>query len=164
MYDIDFNIKGQLQLHVRKFLLYPEFWISEENLVGIVLDWQQKKFTNENVADIPEEKGLYCFVVKPEVPNFFETKYLFYIGQTKRTLRIRYGEYLSDQRGVGKPRNKIYEMLNLYRNNIYFYYAKIANADIIEENEEKLLNTFMPAINTKIPKARILPELKNIYE
>jgi len=89
---------------------------------------------------------------------------LFYIGQTKRTLRIRYGEYLSDQRGVGKPRNKIYEMLNLYRNNIYFYYAKIANADIIEENEEKLLNTFMPAINTKIPKARILPELKNIYE
>lgn len=164
MFDIDFNLKGQLLLHIRKFLLYPNFWEEEENRISVELSWQQIKFTPENVDDIPDQHGLYCFVVKPEVSNFFDTNYLFYIGETQRTLKIRYGEYLRDQRGEGKPRPKVFEMLNLYREYLHFYYAETEDINIIEEIETKLLNTFVPAINTKIPYARIRPELQNIYE
>jgi hypothetical protein len=164
MYDIDFNLKGQIALHLRKFLLYPKFWTDEENRINEELDWNQIKFTPENVKEVPDSKGLYCFIVKPEIQNFFGTSYLFYIGETKRTLKIRYREYLRDQRGEGKPRNKIFEMLNFYRDYIYFYYSEMTNNDLIDENEEKLINTFVPAINSKIPRAQIMPELQNIYE
>ncbi len=164
MYDIDFNIKGQLKLHTRKFLLFPQFWNDDDHHIDLDLNWQQVKFTEENIAAIPDQYGLYCFVVKPEVPHFFETRYLFYVGETQRTLKIRYGEYLRDQKGLGKPRSKIYEMLNLYKDYIHFFFAEIDNLDDVEENEDKLLNTFVPSINSRIPKAKIMPELQNIYE
>lgn len=164
MFDIDFNFKGQLLLHIRKFLLYPDFWEEPDNHINIDLNWRKLKFTPENVNKIPELHGLYCFVIKPEIPNFFETNYLLYVGETQRTLKIRYKEYLRDQKGEGKPRPKVYEMLNLYRDYLHFYYAEMEEVSAIEENETKLLNTFVPAINTKIPNAKIRPELKNIYE
>lgn len=164
MFDIDFNLRGQLVLHVRRFLLYPDYWQDVNNHINIMMNWQQIKFTPDNIDYIPERQGLYCFVVKPSIPNFFETNYLFYVGETQRTLRVRYAEYLRDQRGLGKPRSKVFEMLNLYRDYLYFYYAIFDDSSLIEENETKLLNTFVPAINSKIPNARIIPELLNIYE
>ncbi|MBV2195055.1 MAG: hypothetical protein KUL78_00925 [Flavobacterium sp.] len=164
MFDIDFNLKGQLVLHIRKFLLYPDFWEDNNNRIDLLMNWQQIQFTTENIAHVPESHGLYCFVVKPSIPNFFETNYLFYIGETQRTLKVRYSEYLRDQKGLGKPRPKVFEMLNLYKDYIHFYYAVIEDNNLIEGIESKLLNTFVPAINTKIPNARINPELLNIYE
>jgi hypothetical protein len=163
MFDIDFNKKGQLLVHIRKFLLFPDFWKHDDNRILIELNWRHIKFTNENINEVPDQHGLYCFVVKPDVQNFFETNYLFYIGETQRTLKVRYGD-LRDQNGAGKPRTKVFEMLKLYKDSLYFYFAEINDIDTIEENEEKLLNTFVPAINTKIPNAKIKPELKNIYE
>lgn len=164
MYDIDFEYKSKIKFHIRKFLLFPEFWEDEQNHIQIDLDWNQVKFTDENIEVIPENQGLYCFVMKPNIPNFFESRYLFYIGETQRTLKVRYSEYLRDQKGKGKPRPKVFEMLNLYKDYLYFYYARLDDSDLIRINEEKLLNTFVPAINTQIPKAKIRPELLNIYE
>ena len=164
MFDIDFGLKGNLRLHIRKFLLYPDFWKDDKNRINTDLNWRFTKFTINNINEVPENHGLYCFVVKPEIQNFFETSYLLYIGETQRTLKIRFGEYLRDQNGLGKPRPKVYEMLKLYQDCLYFYFAEINDSRVIEENEEKLLNTFLPAINTKIPNAKIKPELKYIYE
>ena len=164
MYDLDFNFKGQLKLHIRKFLLFPGFWENAENQIELDLDWQHFEFTPENVNRIPDEHGIYCFVVKPFVSNFFETSYLFYIGETGRTLKIRYGEYLNDQLGKGKPRAKIFEMLNLYKDYLHFYCAVIDDKDEVEKNEDKLINSFVPAINTQIPNAKIKPEIQYIYE
>ena len=37
MYDIDFirERRGDIKLHVREFLLYPEFWNKDENKIII---------------------------------------------------------------------------------------------------------------------------------
>ncbi len=163
-FDIDFNEKGQLKLHIRKFLLYPPYWTDINNQFNYNLNWKSVKFNRRNLKRLPNQKGIYCFVVIPDYPNFFQSKYLFYIGQTTRTLKERFKEYLDDQGGNGKPRPKIYEMLSLYRDHLYFYYSTILSNSQIDEVEEKLLNTFVPHINTDIPIAKIKNEIKNIYE
>ena len=164
MYDIDFAKKGELLLHRRKFLLYPIYWKNQLSHILLNLNWHQIKFNKDNIDLVPELKGVYCFVVKPEIPNFFETSYLFYVGETTRTLKIRFKEYVNDQKGKRKPRSKVFEMLKLYKDYLHFYYAEIDNEDDINKTEEKLINTFVPFINTKIPKARLSLELRNIYE
>lgn len=163
-YDIDFVKKADLKLHIRKFLLYPSNWSDVTKQIPYPLKWRSYKFLKTNRNKIPNRKGIYCFVLKPIVDNFFETNYLFYVGKTKRTLNIRYSEYLDDQNGKGKPRPKVFEMLKLYEGNLHFYFIEISNNNHIDEIEEKLLNIFVPQINVSIPEAKISPELMYIYE
>ena len=125
---------------------------------------EKVKFTKSNRSKIPRDKGIYCFVLQPKLVNFFETTYLFYIGKTNRTLWVRYKEYLDEQAGKGKPRNKVFEMLNQYTDYLYFYYTSIPASADVDSCEEKLLNIFVPRVNTDIPEAKISPELKNLYE
>jgi len=164
MFDIDFTKRADYKLHVRKFFLYPDYWKDANKSINIKLEWNAYEFSSRNRENIPEEKGIYGFVLKPQYQNFFDTAYLFYFGKTNRTLKIRFQEYLDDQAGKGKPRPKVYEMLNLYRESLYFYFASIDSDKSISECEEKVINTFVPPINTDIPEARINPELRNIYE
>lgn len=55
-------------------------------------------------------------------------------------------------------------MLKMWQDYLHFYYASIPNDPDIDDCEIKYLNTIVPKVNTDIPKARIKPELKNIYE
>ncbi len=163
-FDIDFAKEGEIKLHIKKFLLYPVFWNDSNKHIGFNLRWKKIKFTKANANKIPSTMGIYCFVVKPKVPNFFEVNYLFYIGQTQRTLAIRYKEYLDDQLGKGKPRTKVFKMLKQYENNLYFYFTTIGVSARVDEAEEKLINIFIPHINAKISEATISPELQYLYE
>lgn len=163
-FDIDFEKRGQLKLHIRKFLLYPIYWTDINNHFNYKLNWKSIKFNKRNLRRLPDKKGIYCFVVIPNYPNFFKNIYLFYVGQTTRTLKERFREYINDQAGKGKPRPKIFEMLSLYKDCLYFYYASINSESQIDEVEKKLLNSFVPHINTDVPIAKIKKELSNIYE
>lgn len=164
MYDIDFKKKGEYVLHIKKFFLYPQFWNDPLKSLTEPTGWKKVKFTKSNRALIPKDKGIYCFVLQPELVNFFDTTYLFYIGKTNRTLWVRYKEYLDEKAGKGKPRNKVFEMLNQYTDCLYFYYTSIPASADVDSCEEKLLNIFVPRVNTDIPEAKISPELKNLYE
>jgi len=163
-YDIDFSKADEIKAHKRSFLLYPNDWEEKDFHIKIRLKWNSIKFKEENKDEIPDSKGVYCFVLKPYIPEFIETRYLFYIGQTTRTLRKRFYEYLNEFKGVGKVRNKIYNLLNRYNEYIYFYYTVINDEDQIKIVENKLLNALVPPVNSEIPKAQVKPEYKNIYE
>jgi len=77
MFDIDFAKKGELLIHRRQFLLYPKYWEDQLNHILLNFNWQQIKFNEDNIDLAPDRKGVYCFLVKPDIPNFFETSYLF---------------------------------------------------------------------------------------
>jgi hypothetical protein len=129
------------------------------------LNWNEIPFNAGNANIIPDnQKGIYCFVLKPQYNQLFETRYLFYVGQTTRNFRARFKEYLSDLAGRGKPRPKVFTMLKLWDSYLHFYYANIPDDAHINDCEEKLLNTFVPNVNTDIPIAKIKQELRNIYE
>ena len=163
-YDIDFVEEAVITSHIKKFLLYPEFWKQADNQVPTRLRWNFKKFASKNLNHVPREKGVYAFILRPRYKNFLTTLYLFYVGRTTRTLRQRFKEYLDEKEGKGKPRKKVYKMLNQYEGDLYFYYATIDDGRRVVKCEECLLNTFVPHVNASIPKAKIKPELRYIYE
>ena len=151
-------------VHRRKFLLFPEYWEEPNNFLPAQSKWHEIEFKDASLKSIPLEKGIYCFVVKPRLIGFFETNYLFYLGKTSRTLQKRYSEYLSNQKGKNKPRPKIFEMLTLYKEYLHFYYTELKTDAEVDDMETRLLNAFIPHINTDIPNAKIKNELKRIYE
>ena len=163
-YNIDFLKKGELVLHIRKFLLYPKHWEDPAKQIATSLKWKKLKFAARNKIKVPNKTGLYCFVINPLYKNFVSTNYLFYIGQTQNSLKTRYQNYLDEQAGKGKPRAKVFEMLTLYKKYVDFYYVEISNVTLVDDYEKILINTFVPHINTSIPEAKINPELKYIYE
>ena len=173
MYDITWNEKRarrvEIKQYIRKFLLYPAFWKDPVKQVKHKIDWKQILFQDDNYDSIPNKNGIYCFVVKPPVVNFlFDTQYLFYIGKaSSATLRGRYKNYINEKnnKGIGKqkPRIKVQEMLNDYYGHIYFFYAEL-KASQINDAEDKLLNMFMPYVNTAIPELKISEEYKQIYQ
>ena len=163
-YDIDFVEEAVMKDHIKKFLLYPMYWKDINNKIQLKLKWSSIKFNTENFSLAPNKKGIYAFILQPSCDNFFETRYLFYVGKTNRTLRLRYKEYLDEKDGKGKPRKKVHKMLNQYEDCLHFYWAEINDIKRVNECEEKLLHTFIPHINVSIPKAKIKNELKYIYE
>src|ERR1700749_4498356 len=123
-FDIDFEERGYIKEHISQFLLFPEQWIDPLNRIGVNLTWTEIKFELAQLNNVPNnQKGIYCFVVKPVFNQFFETRYLFYVGKTNRDFRVRYKEYLDDAAGKGKPRPKVYKMLKLWKDYLHFYYA-----------------------------------------
>jgi hypothetical protein len=163
-FDLNFKEEAKISQHVKKFLLLPNFWSEPTNQLPITLKWECQKFNEINLSKIPASRGIYAFVLVPEYNNFIETKYLFYTGKTNRTLRKRYRDYLNEKAGKGKPRKKVFKMLNQYNGHLYFYYSKITNPSDVDECEECMINTFVPQVNTQIPKAKVKHELKYIYE
>ncbi len=164
-YDIDFRERGYIREHIWDFLLFPDHWIDPANTTPVPLTWNELPFETIQTNNVPKnQKGIYCFVVKPVVNNFFETRYLFYVGQTTRSFQERFKEYLRDADGKGKPRPKVYSMLKLWKGYLHFYYAPISTNSNISSCETIFLNTLVPKVNTDIPIAKIKPELKNIYE
>lgn len=164
-FDIDFHDRGYMREHIWDFLLFPNHWVDPNNNIPIVLNWNEVPFDVGQINNVPNnQKGIYCFVVKPTISQMFETRYLFYVGKTTRNFRARYNEYLRDAAGKGKPRPKVFTMLKLWNGYLHFYYASIPSNINISTCEERYLNTLVPKVNTDIPKAKIKPELKNIYE
>jgi hypothetical protein len=163
-FDLDFKEEANISQHIKKFLLLPDFWSESTNQLPTKLSWNCKEFNKTNLPKIPASKGIYAFVLVPKYNNFIETKYLFYTGKTNRTLRKRYKDYLNEKEGKGKPRKKVFKMLNQYNGHLYFYYSEITNSLDVDKCEECLINTFVPHVNTQIPKAKIKHELKYIYE
>ncbi|MCK4408220.1 MAG: hypothetical protein KAT33_01940 [Bacteroidales bacterium] len=174
MHDIDWiELRGKranIKSYIRRFLLFPPFWEDSNKEINLDLRWNNKAFSDSNINEISTRNGIYCFVVEPSYSNnsIFQTRYIFYIGKASScSLRSRFKMYLNEKQGKGigdqKPRIKVQEMLNDYEDHIYFYYAEIENKTHIKKCEDKLLNTFVPYVNTHIPEASINPELKDIY-
>lgn len=163
-FDIDFAERADLKFHIKKFFLRPENWFDPASQLSFPLVWQSQKFLEVNQASIPALKGVYAFTVNPGYSGLCETRYLFYIGKTNRDLQTRFGEYVDEGNGKGKPRIKVFEMLKQYAGHLYFNYATIANSDQVDEAEDKLINTFVPNVNVAIEIAKIKPEYRYIYE
>ena len=114
-HDLDWASKQQkrerIKYHIRRFLLFPEFWTDPKNQLEGSVTWNSIKFTQANVQQIPRTSGIYCFIAIPPLNQFVETKYLFYVGKaSSTTLHLRYKQYLNEKNGIGigsqKPRIK----------------------------------------------------------
>lgn len=146
--DLIADIDG-LRKYRRAFILSPDQW---RTLDIPNLEWKNVKFNLDNKELIPKERGVYTFVIKHDNALFPGHGYIAYIGLTgdrnERTLRIRYSDYLRDQK---RPKRvNIYELLNKWKDDIYFSYAVIPDKQIsLSDIETKLLDSLVPPFNKK---------------
>ncbi|MDZ7848409.1 MAG: hypothetical protein U5L96_17570 [Owenweeksia sp.] len=171
--DIDWGGKkakcSHLRSYIRKFLLFPYFWSDEERQIEIDLNWNKIDFNENNIPHIPTGNGLYCFIVRPPLPNnYWDTSYLLYIGKASGvSLRTRYKNYLNEKDGIGigeqKARIKIEEILNDFEGFVEFWYVELTDKEAIQIFEKKLLNTYMPYVNTHHPESSTARRIYDIY-
>ena len=143
----------------QEFNLWPRLW--ENCAVQISLNWKAVKFEKESEENIPENKGVYAFFVKPQVADLPNHAYLMYIGESGQygdnNLRGRFGNYLSYKKN--SKRLHIHRLLNKWDGYLYFYYAEISEHVNSRDLETMLLDTFVPPYNRK----DFSPEIGRIF-
>lgn len=146
--DVVDEIEG-LKRYKKTFILSPDQW---ERLDIPDLNWQHVKFTTDNRTTIPKVRGIYLFMIKFNTEFLPSHGYIAYVGLTgdtnQRTLNIRYGDYLRDQ--IRPKRIHIYELLNKWKNHIYFCYAEVPDMTVeLAGIETNLLDSLIPPYNRK---------------
>jgi hypothetical protein len=107
------------------------------------LSWKFVRFEDANKDSVPDERGVYAFVVKHDNGYFPPHGYIMYIGITgaggsSRTLRARYGDYMRER--VRNKRPAVHMMLNAYKDDLLFFFVPLADEDLNLEEIEKALN------------------------
>ncbi|MES3150934.1 hypothetical protein [Sphingomonas faeni] len=129
--DFESNLR-QLKDFQQRVLLVPAQW--RAFVPAEPLAWDRVRFTPENKAGVPAQRGIYAFVVQfqddREAPLALPTHgYVMYAGITgekaeDRTLFDRYGDYVRDQR---RPkRMSIWSMLNKWKDDMFFHFAPVS--------------------------------------
>jgi len=130
----------------KEFTLWPEKWNRYERTHGC--DWQCVQFSPDNVGEVPQESGVYNFVVEPGIACHPACAHVMYVGETS-SLQRRYGEYIREKNNInGRP--KIVRMLNKWDGYIKFYYLRIDEATR-EEVQDDMIVAFAPPFNDRIP-------------
>jgi hypothetical protein len=149
MYDILQRSRDLRAFEVRNLILSPDNWKNYPN--RIQLNWNRVLFREDQAKNVPDDiRGVYSFVVIPDIANHKDCSYLLYIGETTRNFRQRFREYLDIQR-EGRRRVHIFEMLTNWRENLWFCYAPINPVGLIKDIEDDLLAAYLPPYNRDFP-------------
>jgi len=150
-----------LKSHKQVFCLHPQSWANFTTTA--LLDWGWVKFEDDKLA-VPASRGVYAFVVEPDIAKIFQHGFPFYIGETgdtnQRTLRDRYGDYLGNKRNI-RGRHGIYYMLNKWGSHMYFYYAEIPDTTCRLKLLESALNdSLLPPFSVRDFSATVRPKVR----
>ena len=153
-----------LRADVRRFFLSPDRWRTSR--VQIPINWSYLTFSEANKNMVPEEAGVYAFIVRHMNNHFPDHGFIMYVGITGsngngRTLRNRYGDYLREKKKDKRP--KIHYMLNKYPDDLQFAYAAIPDpAFNLEALELDLNDAIIPPVVIKDFTAEIRQLVKAI--
>ena len=131
--------------HSWTFCLWPKKWTTYD--LPDPFNWEIHPFHRDQIDNIPNEPGIYSFVIQPGIASHPHCSYLMYIGQTERALRVRFREYLYERRNL-RGRRRILRLLNKYQGYLYFCCSTIAKTEQIVEIEKALRIAFRPPCNS----------------
>lgn len=132
--------------HEYRFCLWPRLWREYDRTHGYQFTWVESRFLANGANNVPEEPGLYTFLIQPNIANHPANSYLMYIGMTKK-LRNRYKDYLKEmRRETGRPR--IVNLLNKYPDNTIFCYTVVHdNPAALKALERAFKDALVPPCN-----------------
>jgi len=128
------------------FIVCPTHWGLAE--IDPQLSWNSVKFDPGQKHRVPTDPGLYAFVVRIPYLGLPVHGWVMYIGQTGggdslKTLRQRFGEYLHSKTSNRRPR--IFYLLNAWDGHLEFFYAPLPDRKTELVNiETNLLGAFRP--------------------
>lgn len=159
------KLSKEMHDYSKRFVIHPD------QLMGLTLptalEWNSLQFNEDNKKGVPEDRGVYAFVVQHNDNNLPCHGYITYVGITgneskERNLNKRYKDYLRDQK---KPKRiHIHEMLTKWKDCIYFYYAAIEDRDIdLSDVEKKLNDAIIPPYSKNDFTAKV-KQAKKMFE
>ena len=141
------EVREHLKNHRRMFILAPRMW--ENCQLPVDLHWQSVRFGESSRGAVPSDRfGIYAFVLVPDITGPPKTAYLLYIGKTKRPFRTRYGEYLNYDPDDWALR-AVYKALDKWYEYIWFHFAPMEDANLLNHTEETLINACIPPLNSQ---------------
>jgi hypothetical protein len=162
VHDFHSNLK-ELKNFQQSVVLAPVQW--RKFIPSPALDWQNVKFGTGTIDKVPEQRGIYAFVVQFQDHAAAALRlpghgYVMYAGITgergvNRTLRDRFCDYLREiNRG---KRVQIWSMLNKWKDDFYFHYALVDQTTDLARLELALNDAIIPPYVTNDFSAAIRP-------
>lgn len=142
------KLMASLRLHSLQHILYPPFFSRASDLP--TLNWHKIKFLPENRTLLPDEKGVYAFALEFDMNGLPPIIHILYVGKagdisSNNTIYKRYYDYIRTQRI--NDRASIHQMLNLWKDNLSYYYATVDEDVSTGDIEKTLLDIFIPPYN-----------------
>lgn len=138
----------------KRFMLYPPAWRAYGYRRR--LHWQTIPFNEAQAPGIPDQAGVYAFLIQPAVAPVLNASYLVYVGETA-SLRGRFRDYLREQAGHDHARIQLYTLFKDYRRHVHFTYATLPLRHR-KRAEDELLTALTPPINKKLPATIAMAE------
>lgn len=134
-----------VESHYVKMMFYPQAWQSAQNSTRT---WVETEFPPDPKSGIPNESGVYAFVVEPNMFSLSPANGLFYIGKATN-LYQRIGAYISElSKGfLDSKRPHVWTMLNQWDGHFKYYYTITGDVSEAETLEEDMLKAFRPPYN-----------------
>lgn len=144
----DLAASDEMMRHSHEMIMVPRLWSSCS--LPVNLSWSVYSFSENSRNQVPEQQGVYAFLILPAIAGNLSVAYLMYIGETDRTLRVRFGEYLLEARS-NKIRPKLLRILPLYPDHLAFACATVPSGLVPKDVESALIEAFLPPGNDDIP-------------
>ena len=121
--------RTEAKAHSYDFTLWPTLWDRFDN--SYKYTWNKKPFRESSISSIPDDAGIYTFIIIPRIANHPSCAYLMYAGRTKH-LRQRFKQYIDVQKGKRNHSPKVELGLEQFmgHNFLYFFYSLHDEASI----------------------------------
>ena len=149
------------ELRIVKLPLYPSRW--QKFCEKYQLTWDFTLFESNHADQVPEEPGLYCFYIGHDFNCLPKFGLCLYGGITKRTLRIRFKEYVREQnRENGRPWVK--KFLKVFQGELSFGWTIVENStNNLSTLEKEFNDAMMPPYSIRNFSAEVSAE-RNMWQ
>jgi hypothetical protein len=135
--------------HRHTMTMMPRLWSAFLLPSPHGLSWSVFPFADSSSPHIPDLQGVYAFLIVPGVADL-SVSYLMYVGETTRTLRQRFAEYLVEA-ASDRIRPKLIRVLAQYPDHLLFACAALPAGVVPKDIEDRLIEAFLPPCNDQVP-------------
>lgn len=146
---MDINDLAIVESHFIKMMFYPDAWAAVQNRS---LVWHEISFPPNPRSIVPNQPGVYAFVVEPSLFSLAPANGLFYVGKATN-LYQRISPYIRELsiQFVDSTRPHVWKMLRRWNGSMRYYYSVTNDVREAEEIEDDLINAFRPPFNKQYP-------------
>lgn len=148
---------------VDRMLLSPRHWKACN--LAFQLQWRPVKFDAANATQVPDNRrGVYSFLVKPDIASHADVAYLIYVGKVERQFfRARFLQYVGHfKKGENSNWYHVASFLHKWQGHLWFYWAEIPQQNQIDATETTLISSFLPPGNHKF-KGAVKKEVNLVF-
>ena len=149
--DFVSQAREDVQKYKIEFILNTDRLVRKDYAVGN-LRWKSIDYLTGDKDLVPNDKrGVYAFAICRENQMLPPHGYILYVGiagrNSNRSLRARYGDYLSESKVLKRP--KIARMIVDWERVLKFYFAPVDNdvtSEALQELEKQLNEALIPPL------------------